>query len=289
MVVSQAQRGRHVKDARFTGTVVLVTGASAGVGEAAAMAFAAEGASVVLAARGVSELERVARAIRAAGGTAEVVPCDVADIEAARRLMAHVIERFGALDVLVNNAGANRRGEIARYEPEELAQVVQVNLIAPIVLTRLALPHLERARGGGAIVNVASLAGRVPLVHEAVYSATKFGLRAFTYAFAEEVRGAKVKVSVVSPGPIATGFILDDPDQVPDLVFSQPMSTAEEIAALVLDCAHDGVIERTRPRLGAKLATLGYLLPPLRRAMQPLLEARGLAAKKKYRRDAKRS
>ena len=212
-----------------------------------------------------------------------------ADIQGARRLVERTVALFGALDVLVNNAGANRRGEIARYEPEQLAQVVQVNLIAPIVLTRLALPHLERSRHGGAIVNVASLAGRVPLVHEAVYSATKFGLRAFTYAFAEEVRSSNVKVSVVSPGPIATGFILDDPDEVPDLVFSQPMSTPDEIAALVLDCAHDGVIERTRPRLGAKLATLGYLFPALRRATLPLLEARGRAAKKKYRRGAKRA
>ncbi len=272
---------------RFVGKVVLITGASAGVGEAAAKAFAAEGAKVVLAARGAGELERVAAAIRAAGGAAEAVTCDVADIGAARQLVERTVALFGGLDVLINNAGANRRGEIARYEPEQLAQVVEVNLIAPIVLTRLALPHLERSAGGGAIVNVASLAGRVPLVHEAVYSATKFGLRAFTYAFAEEVRGANVRVSVVSPGPIATGFILDDPDQVPDLVFSQPMSTAEQIAALVLDCAHDGVIERVRPKLGAKMATLGYLFPPLRRAMQPLLEARGRAAKKKYRRGAK--
>lgn len=268
----------------FAGARVLVTGGTSGIGHAVATAFAAAGATVEITGTrsGPGDYDTDLAAFT-------YHQLDVADPTSVDALVAALGDpsAFGPLDVLVNNAGANRRGEIARYEPEQLAQVVQVNLIAPIVLTRLALPHLQRSAGGGAIVNVASLAGRVPLVHEAVYSATKFGLRAFTYAFAEEVRGASVKVSVVSPGPIATGFILDDPDQVPDLVFSQPMSTAEEIAALVLDCAHDGVIERTRPKLGAKMATLGYLFPPLRRAMQPLLEARGRAAKKKYRRGAK--
>ena len=90
-------------------------------------------------------------------------------------------------------------------------------------------------------------------------------------------------MSVVSPGPVDTGFIGEDLDNVPDLVFSQPMSTAEEIADLILECAADGKIERMRPRLGAYLATVGYVFPSLRRALLPLMERRGRKAKERFR------
>lgn len=266
-----------------TGKTVLVTGGSRGIGEMIAAGFLANGATVYISSRKAAACDATAaRLAETYGGTCVSIPADLSTLDGIDGLVEAMadVER---LDVLVNNAGANRRGEIERYAPEELAQVVHVNLVAPITLTRLALPHLRRSGRGGAIVNVASLAGRVPLVHEAVYSATKFGLRAFTFALAEELRASGVRVSVVSPGPIATDFILADPDQVPDLVFSQPMSTAEQIAALVLDCAADGTLERVRPALGAKMATLGYLFPALRRVTQPLLERRGRAAKARHR------
>jgi short-subunit dehydrogenase len=152
-----------------------------------------------------------------------------------------------------------------------------------MVLTRLALP-IMRQQGSGSIVNVASLAGRFPLEDEATYSATKFALRIFSFAVAEELAGSDIHVSVVSPGPVDTGFIMDPSviDDVPPLVYSQPMSTAAEIAHLVLESAHDGVRERTKPVVGARLATLSYLFPALRRAVVPLLERKGEREKKKY-------
>jgi short-subunit dehydrogenase len=266
---------------RFLDQVVLVTGASTGIGAAAARMFAAEGAKVVLAARGRVALDTLATEMREAGHAVEVVPTDVADLDAMRRLVERTVEWGGRLDVLVNNAGVNHRGELERQTPEQLAQLVQVNLAAPIVLSRLCLPHIQAQRG--AIVNVASLAGRIPVVHEATYSATKFGLRAFSIALAEELAPVGVRVSVVSPGPVDTGFIMEDLDNVPDLVFSQPMSTAEQIAALVIECAVDGRVERMRPVLGGRLATLGYLFPALRRALIPMMERKGRAAKQRFR------
>ena len=267
----------------------MITGASAGIGAAAARQFVAEGAVVALAARSAAPLQALVSELERAGGRAVAVPTDVAHPQAATRLLATVADRFGGIDVLVNNAGANKRGPIERYTPEELAGVVQVNLIAPIVLTRLVLPYL-RTRGRGAIVNVASIAGCIPVGHEAVYSATKFGLRAFTFALQEELEGSGITVSAVSPGPVDTGFIMENLEEVPDVVFAQPMSTAAEVAQLILDCAADGTVERVIPQVTGYLATAGYLFPALRSVMFPLMEMRGKQAKNEFRkRNASRS
>ena len=270
---------------RFERKVIVVTGASSGIGAAAARAFAAEGGHVVLAARSAAPLEQVAGEIVAAGGRALAVPIDVGEPGAPERLLERADRELGGIDVLVNNAGVNYRGAVEGRTGTELAQVVAVNLTAPILLTRAVLPYLRR-RGAGAIVNVASLAGRVPLPHEATYSATKFGLRAFSFALAEELAGSAITVAVVSPGPVDTGFIMTDLDHVPDLVFSQPMSTAAQIAALVLDSAADGRRERTPSRGSSLVTTFGYLFPSLRSRLTPLLERRGRAAKETFRQRA---
>jgi short-subunit dehydrogenase len=270
---------------RFEGKVVVVTGASSGIGAAAARAFAAEGGHVVLAARSAAPLEQLAGEIVAAGGVALAVPVDVSDPDAPQRLLERAAQELGGIDVLINNAGANHRGAVETCTGAELAQIVAVNLTAPILLTRAVLPYLRR-RGAGAIVNVASLAGRVPLPHEATYSATKFGLRAFSFALAEELAGSAIRVAVVSPGPVDTGFIMTDLDHVPDLVFSQPVSTAAQIAALILDSAADGRRERTPSRGSSLVTTFGYLFPALRSRLTPLLERRGRAAKETFRRRA---
>jgi short-subunit dehydrogenase len=265
---------------RFHARTVLITGGSLGVGRACAEAFFAEGANVALVARRLEPLQAVASAL----GDPErvlIAAVDVADVGALAGLVEQVVARFGGLHGVVNNAGAHFRGDVATRTAEELAAMVDVNLRAPIALSRLALPHLRA--DGGFVVNVASLAGKVPLDGAATYSATKFGLRAFTFAMAEELRGTGVTVSAVSPGPIETGFILDELDHVNDIVFSQALCTAEHVAGMVLDCAADGRREREYPASGGHLATVGYLFPALRRMLKPRLMAKGAAAKARLR------
>lgn len=266
---------------RFEGKSVVITGASSGIGEACARKFVAEGARVVLAARSKEPLDRLSREL--GDDVTQAVPTDISDVGQCKHLLHEAQARFGSVDVLVNNAGKNTRGHYENTPLDEILGMLEVNLRAPMVLTRLALP-IMRSQGAGSIVNVASLAGRLPLAEEATYSATKFALRIFSFALAEELRDTPVRVSVVSPGPVDTGFITD-PEviyDVPALIFSQPMSTADEIADLILQSAADGARERTKPMLGARLATLSYLVPSLRRVLLPVFERKGEREKKKY-------
>ncbi len=269
---------------RFAGKVVIITGASRaeGIGAAAARRFADEGASVAITARGAAGLEAVAAGIRERGGQARAFPADLSDPAGCEAMLRAVDEAFGGLDVLVNNAGANARGNVEHQDPAALANIIQVNLVAPIVLTRLALPRL-RARGGGSIVQVASIAGQIPLDGEAVYSASKHGLRAFSFALREELAGSTIHIAVVSPGPVETGFLLDEIDDVPDIVFANPMSSADQVAALIIQSAADGRRERTIPARTGALARLGAAVPSLRRVLVPAMERRGKSAKAAFR------
>lgn len=264
---------------RFLNKTVVITGASSGIGAAAARQFANEGARVVLAARRKQALEAVASSI--GGDNSLIVTTDVTDLKSAAALLEKARERFGAINVLINNAGYHARGPVEDRRLDELVQMIDVNIRAPVALCRLALPYLRQA-GGGAIVNVASLAGRVPVPGAATYSATKFGLRAFSLSLAEELRGSGITISVVSPGPVDTEFFTAEIDKVPPMVFSQPMSSAQDVAAIILDCAYDGRFERTIPRLSGGITTLGYILPRIRRMLRPLLELQGKRNKERY-------
>ena len=262
----------------FKDKSVIITGASEGVGAAAARKFANAGANLMLVARSKKNLEAVAEELRDRSRV-EIFAMDVSDAETCVDLFKKTEFEFGRVDVLVNNAGGHARGSVEDVPADDLGRVIDVNLRAPIVLTRLALPYLREA-GGGAIINVASIAGRTPVPGSATYSASKFGLRIFTFALAEELRGTNIRVAAISPGPIDTGFIMADIDNTPAMTFSQPMSTADEVAQAILDLCGNKQRELAMPKSSGVLSTLGYLLPWLWRVLRPSLERKGQRAKK---------
>jgi short-subunit dehydrogenase len=176
---------------------------------------------------------------------------------------------------------------VREVAPDDLRRIIDVNLRAPIVLTRLALPYIEEA-GGGAIINVASLHGRLASAGAATYSSSKFGLRIFTLALNQELEGTGIKAAVVSPGPVDTGFIMENLDEVDDIVFSQPMSTAEQVAQTILDLCGNKVREQAMPATSGVLATAAYLMPWLGKLLRPTLEKKGAKVKAQLRAERKR-
>jgi short-subunit dehydrogenase len=269
----------------FKDKTVIVTGGSEGVGAAAARLFAGAGANLMLVARNRKNLEAIAAELRDRSRV-EIFPMDVSDADSCVDLFKKTQFEFGRIDVLVNNAGFHARGYVESVSAEDLGRTIDVNLKAPIMLTRLALPHIREA-GGGAIVNVASLAGRTPVPGSAAYSASKFGLRAFTFSLAEEIRESGIKLAVVSPGPISTQFILADIDTTSDLTFSQPMSSAEEVAQAILDLCGNDQRELAMPAISGVLTTVSYLMPWLGRALRPALERKGSRVKKELKAKAR--
>ncbi len=265
----------------FKNKTVIITGGSEGVGAATARAFARAGANLVLVARTRKKLELIAEELRAITQV-EFVTMDVSDAAACVNLFKKAQFEFDNIHVLVNNAGFHQRGPVETLSAEDLGMMIDVNLKAPIILSRLAIPYMREA-GEGAIINVASLAGRTPVPGAATYSASKFGLRAFTFALAEELRESNIKLAAVSPGPIDTGFIMSNIDRVTDLTFSQPLSTADEVASEILQLCGNAKRERSMPPISGFLTTLTYLVPDIGRIMRPFLEKKGRSVKRQLK------
>jgi NADP-dependent 3-hydroxy acid dehydrogenase YdfG len=187
----------------LTGQVVAVTGASSGIGEATALACARAGASVALAARRRDRIEALAERIAQEGGQAVAIETDVADEAAAHAFVRGAAERFGGLDALVNNAGVMLLGPIETSPSSEWRAMIDANLLGVLYCTQAAIPLL-RQRGGGSIVMMSSVGGRVVGRWSGVYSLTKFGLGAFTEVLRQETVGDDIRVSLIEPGRVET-------------------------------------------------------------------------------------
>jgi NADP-dependent 3-hydroxy acid dehydrogenase YdfG len=204
---------------RLDTTVALVTGASSGIGEATAIALAAQGASVALAARRKDRLDALAASIRDAGGTAVVLEADVTDQQQAADTIERVVAEFGRLDTLVNNAGVMLLGPAVGAPLSEWQRMVELNVLGLLYCAHAALPHLLQAaqtspRGVADMVNISSVAGRVARNGSGVYNATKHGVGAFSEALRQEVTRRHVRVSLVEPGAVETELASHNREEV---------------------------------------------------------------------------
>ena len=185
--------------------VVLVTGASSGIGSATAKYLGRQGYKIILAARRLERLEEIAEDIRKGGGEALVIQTDISRPDQIQNLVDLSIQKFERIDVLVNSAGYGTLRWLDEQSPEEISHQIQVNLMGAILLSRAVLPGMLSS-GKGQIIQIASIASWVGLPTYSIYAANKFGLRGFMESFKRELRGTGITVSGVYPGSVDTEF-----------------------------------------------------------------------------------
>jgi len=191
-------------DLELKGKVAIVTGGSQGIGKAAAFRLAAEGASVVIAARGRELLDQVAQEIRAAGGKVAAVQADVSRAEDCARLVAETVKAFGRLDILVNNAGTSATGEFESVTDALWQADFELKLFAAIRLARLAIPHMKQ-QGGGRIVNITNIGAKQPRAKSMPTTVTRAAGLAFTKALSKEFAPHQILVNTICIGLVRAG------------------------------------------------------------------------------------
>lgn len=187
----------------LSGRVALVTGASSGIGEAAALALAAAGAAVAVTARRADRLQQLVQRIESGGGRAVALPANVSEERAATGVVADTVERLGRLDILVNSAGVIQAGGVEHADLAEWRRVIEINLLAALYTSHAAIPHMK-SQGGGDIINISSTAGRRASADFLPYSVSKFGLTALSDGMRQELGQQGIRVCIIEPGATTT-------------------------------------------------------------------------------------
>lgn len=243
---------------------VVITGASSGMGRLLALRVAVEGARVALVARREDRLSEVAKGIREAGSEALIVPCDISDPQQVASAAATIQNAFGPVDVLVNNAGYGGHFSFLEWDQADIVRMVQTNFLGTVYWTKALLPAMvEQHRGW--VVFMASVAGKIGVPGESVYSATKFAMAGLAEALSVEVEDAGVHVLTVCPGAIDTEFFSqEDRARMPDVAL-RSMIKPERVVDAVLDALARGKREITVPRAIATAYAVRALAPSLMR------------------------
>jgi short-subunit dehydrogenase len=235
------------KLSNYDGMTALVTGASSGIGRLLAERFAELGARVVLVARRADALDALEGEIRARGGEALAIPCDVADREQVLAAVEHATSEFGPIDLLVNNAGFGAHRSVLASDIDEMERMLRVNFLGSLYFTKALLPAMVE-RGRGWLVFTASVAGKIATPGEAIYAATKFAQVGFAEALSLEVEDAGVHVLTVCPGAIRTDFFgEEDLAVMPKVALRSMVEPAGLVDAIVRALAR-GKRELTYPR-----------------------------------------
>ncbi len=243
--------------------VIVVTGASSGIGRAAARAFAEKGASVVVAARRTDALEMVAEECIAAGGDGLAVTTDVSDPTAVDELVARSLERFGRIDAWVNNAGVYLIGEFEQTPADAFRRLYDVNVFGVVNGCRAVLPHF-RERGFGTIVNVASVDSYLGARYATAYASSKWAVRGFSDALRQDLRDTKIRVCVVSPAAIDTPLFQHAANFAGRrLKAPNPTYDVRSVAAAIVEAVETGKRERIVGAAGKLFAEQRKLVPAL--------------------------
>lgn len=238
--------------------VVLVTGASRGLGTDMARAFAREGAKLVLAARSGAGLEQLRDELTAKGATVLAAPADVGDYESLQALVKVTETSLGPVDVLINNAGIEDVTDFETMSPERMEEIVHVNVVGLMWLTRLVLPSMIERRTGH-ICNIASVAGLTPVPHNAVYSASKHAIVGFSRSLRWELAEHGIEVSVVCPGFVDGGMFAEWGRPAPK---ASPAVSSEKVAEGVVRAVLGNKGEVVVTRGLAKIADVTFAMVP---------------------------
>ncbi|MBI4518503.1 MAG: SDR family NAD(P)-dependent oxidoreductase [Deltaproteobacteria bacterium] len=244
--------------------VVIVTGASSGIGEVTAKAFARRGASVVAVARREDRLQELLRQCRVHAPASHYLAGDLGQRSFAERVIDDTVARFGRLDILINNAAISKHKQIYHLSADEAEHVMQVNFLSAVWTTLAAIPYMLRA-GGGTIVNVSSFAAKVAPPREAIYAASKAALSSFTEGLWNDLAGANIHAALINPGPIDTEIWLKEDEPV---AYKGPKYPPQIVTDAIFEAIEKRRYEITAPRHNLQLMTARFLrlcLPALLR------------------------
>ena len=249
----------------FENQIVLITGASSGIGRCLAIDFAKLGAVVIGCGRSQERLDQTLNEIRSHGRTVKIIPCDVGSREQVRAMVAEVMEKFGRVDILINNAGIGMRKPFADTPIETVEEIMRTNYLGMIYCTHAVLPSMIERRSGH-IVNISSVAGVIGFVNIAGYCGSKFAMNGFSEALYHEVKPYGIHVSVICPGPVRTEFTRAFDEELPKSP-SSLIVEPEFISRVVLHAMESKKFEVVTPRSLALICRAKRMMPGVFRAL----------------------